>query len=138
MGLSVKSGKVYLTKGGNSTFLELAALTVSASATENIFNNLSITFSSEGGNCTNTTTNAQGEELSVSTTGNRSVGEISWYTGDSDSYCIGMEAPGWNSQLLDPNLRIVSYSATTPLPEPATATLSLLTLAGLAVRRRRK
>lgn len=121
----MQNGKVYLTKGGNSNFLELTELTVSNSAAESVFNNLAITFSSDGVNCTNTTTNAQGEELSVSTSGNQSVGEISWYAGDSNSYCIGMEAPGWESQNLNSSLRLVSFSATTPLPEPAAATLSL-------------
>lgn len=138
VGLSVQNGKVYLTKGGNSTFLELALLTVSDSPTENIFNNLAITFSPDGVSCTNTTTNTLGEELSVSTSANQSVGEISWYAGDSNSYCIGMEAPGWEGMNLNSSLRIVSFSATTPLPEPAAATLSLLALAGLAARRRRK
>ena len=38
----------------------------------------------------------------------------------------------------DASIKTVSYLATAPIPEPTTATLSLLALAGLAARRRRK
>ncbi len=56
-----------------------------------------------------------------------------------DEYTLGYRGPGWDGQMtmvnISTNSMLVTYKA---IPEPATATLSLLALAGLAARRRRK
>ena len=81
----------------------------------------------------------------------KTLGNITWNTDASEvnKYSIGIKAPGWvdgatglnDSGCQMANLTITYTAAPTGgdvVPEPATATLSLLALAGLAVRRRRK
>lgn len=55
-------------------------------------------------------------------------------------YSIGFKAPGWQGNSgLSNNFTTTGITISThTIPEPATATLSLLALAGLAARRRRK
>ena len=76
-----------------------------------------------------------------------SMSDMSWATmgwseGSSryDEYTLGAQGPGWEAHKklvhITPSNMTVKYVA--PVPEPATATLSLLALAGLAARRRRK
>ncbi len=101
------------------------------------------------------TTTLNGVTSSAST-----LGEISWPTitdtesedygklnmAEINKYSIGNKAPGYNSGangILDSGSKIanlsISYTAApVSVPEPTTATLSLLALAGLAARRRRK
>ncbi len=53
-------------------------------------------------------------------------------------YSIGVEAPGWTGSSLNDNFTTTGITITSvAVPEPTTATLSLLALAGLAARRRR-
>ncbi len=51
-----------------------------------------------------------------------------------DGIIFNSNYTGWSDQ----NMAVVSFNAVPSIPEPATATLSLLALAGLAARRRRK
>ena len=76
----------------------------------------------------------------------KTLGAVSWDASEAErnKYSIGIKAPGWNegaTGLNDSGCKIanmtISYTAA-PIPEPTTATLSLLALAGLAGRRRRK
>lgn len=81
----------------------------------------------------------------IATSNAITLGSINW---DSDAnenqkYSIGITAPGWETQgcsgLNDSGCKIANMSVTySPVPEPTTATLSLLALAGLAARRRRR
>ena len=60
---------------------------------------------------------------------------------ERNKYSIGVKAPGWNSGatgLNDSGCKIANMTISYTVPEPATATLSLLALCGLAARRRRK
>ncbi len=75
----------------------------------------------------------------------KTLGAVSWDASEAErnKYSIGIKAPGWNSGatgLNDSGCKIanmsIAYTAA-PIPEPTTATLSLLALAGLAARRRR-
>ena len=56
-----------------------------------------------------------------------------------DEYTLGFKGPGWDGKRtmvqVSTDSMLVTYKA---IPEPTTATLSLLALAGLAARRRRK
>ena len=82
---------------------------------------------------------------SAASTATVSISDIDWYTGTADGgdtqnemYSIGHRAPGWNNDGLNGtklSSLSVSYAA---VPEPSTAALSLLALAGFAARRRRK
>ena len=76
----------------------------------------------------------------------KTLGAVSWDASEAErnKYSIGIKAPGWNSDatgLNDSGCKIanmsIAYTAA-PIPEPTTATLSLLALMGLAARRRRK
>ncbi len=76
----------------------------------------------------------------------KTLGAVSWDASEAErnKYSIGVKAPGWDSGatgLNDSGCKIanmtISYTAA-PIPEPTTATLSLLALASLAARRRRK
>lgn len=76
----------------------------------------------------------------------KTLGTVSWDASEAErnKYSIGIKAPGWDSGatgLNDSGCKIanmtIAYTAA-PIPEPTTATLSLLALAGLAARRRRK
>ncbi len=56
-----------------------------------------------------------------------------------NKYTLGYRGPGWDGGLPMANISTDSMLVTyTAIPEPATATLSLLALCGLAARRRRK
>ncbi len=59
-----------------------------------------------------------------------------------NGYEVGATASSNYSNIVDANLANVEYTLkdipAAAIPEPATATLSLLALAGLCVRRRRK
>ena len=71
------------------------------------------------------------------------LGTVTWANeGDErNKYSIGVKAPGWNSGatgLNDSGCKIANMTISYTVPEPATATLSLLALCGLAARRRRK
>ena len=69
-----------------------------------------------------------------------------WYTGSDNGgeiqnhrYSFGHKAPGWNEETFGGNFHTTGLTITSvSVPEPTTATLSLLALAGLAARRRRK
>ena len=69
-----------------------------------------------------------------------------WYTGTENGgetqnymYSFGHRAPGWTGQTFGGNFHTTGVTITSQtVPEPATATLSLLALTGLAARRRRK
>ena len=81
----------------------------------------------------------------------KALGSITWDSAadERNKYAIGIKAPGWNSgatglndsgcKIANMTVSYVGYTTESPIvPEPATATLSLLALAGLAARRRRK
>ena len=59
-------------------------------------------------------------------------------TAENEKYSIGFNAPGYNNYTIaDGGTKIANFSVKS-IPEPTTATLSLLALCGLAARRRRK
>lgn len=68
-----------------------------------------------------------------------SLSDIVWSNTEEQNtkYSIGVNAPGWTAYPLN-TLQVANMSVSFTVPEPATATLSLLALAGLAVRRRRR
>lgn len=72
------------------------------------------------------------------------LGDITWADSDAErnKYSIACQAPGYTAQrgLNDSGCKMygTKVSYTYNVPEPATATLSLLALAGLCARRRRK
>ncbi|MDO4410831.1 MAG: PEP-CTERM sorting domain-containing protein [Akkermansia sp.] len=73
----------------------------------------------------------------------KSIGDIAWDANPDEvnKYSIGIKAPGWDSGatgLNDSGCKIANMSISyAPVPEPATASLSLLGLAALMIRRRR-
>ena len=65
-----------------------------------------------------------------------------WYTGSDETenyrYSFGHRAPGWNQETFGGNFHTTGLTITSvSVPEPTTATLSLLALCGLCARRRR-
>ena len=73
----------------------------------------------------------------------KTLGSVTWDNAEDErnKYSIGIKAPGWNSGatgLNDSGCKIANMTISYTVPEPTTATLSLLSLAGLAARRRRK
>lgn len=84
--------------------------------------------------------------LGDTTSAAKTLGAVTWdaSAAERNKYSIGIKAPGWPegaTGLNDSGCKIanmsIAYTAA-PIPEPTTATLSLLALAGLAARRRRK
>ncbi|MGN0864929.1 MAG: PEP-CTERM sorting domain-containing protein [Akkermansia sp.] len=68
------------------------------------------------------------------------LSDVEWDNSEAErnKYSIGVRAPGYDEMALN-GLKVANMSVSlTQTPEPATATLSLLALAGLATRRRRK
>ena len=60
------------------------------------------------------------------------------YGRQCDKYSVNCKAPGWETHQVASITKLTSGTATyKAIPEPATATLSLLALAGLCARRRR-
>ena len=73
----------------------------------------------------------------------KTLGSVTWDNAEDErnKYSIGIKAPGWTSGatgLNDSGCKIANMTVSYTVPEPTTATLSLLALAGLAARRRRK
>ena len=64
---------------------------------------------------------------------NKAIIDEDWYTHNLDNRGLQDVAMGY-----DADTGTLYFSATAPIPEPTTATLSLLALAGLAARRRRR
>lgn len=145
IGLSLYQGKVYITLGSTRS-VELGEVEVSVdSVNGNRLNEVAITFADggytgtinkEGANDTFTKTTFSGTLSSTSVTWNSTTAS------ENEKYSIGMEAPGWTGQNLASNSVLLKSAsatvATYAIPEPTTATLSLLALCGLAARRRRK
>ena len=145
IGLSLYKGKVYLTLG-NSRSTELGSVQVSVNQVNgNRLNEVTITFANGGYTGTINKEGANDIFTTDTFSGTLSSTAVTWHTTDStenEKYSIGMKAPGWTTENLASNsvlLKSASATVTTyTIPEPATATLSLLALAGLAGRRRRK
>ena len=114
---------------------------------EDVANDVIITLTGlpETGSATASIT-INGEKQSVK---NLTWDNMAWDTSENEAdrlkerikYSLGQKAPGYSDNLIR-NLTIdsmtVTYTAAPSIPEPATATLSLLALCGLASRRRRK
>lgn len=145
IGLSLYKSNIYLTLGGSRS-TALGALQVSVDGTNgNRLNEVSITFANGG--YTGTIKKEGSDDIFTTSTfsGTLSSTDISWNTtsaSENEKYSIGMQAPGWTGEALTANsvlLKSASATVTTyTVPEPTTATLSLLALVGLAARRRRK
>lgn len=119
---------------GTATDSEFAAAKSDIRLATNAWNAITFTLSN------NQWTASLNGETSAATT----LGSITWNADSAEvnKYSIGIKAPGWNSGatgLNDSGCKIANMTVayTAPVPEPATATLSLLALAGLAMRRRR-
>ena len=84
------------------------------------------------------TTIAKGVEYTLSVAGatGAMTPTLSWV--DADGATQTLTAGSYNGNMNGHNANMVSAVNTELIPEPATATLSLLALAGLAARRRRK
>lgn len=115
----------------------LAAAQSNVQLTKDAWNTITFTLSNNKWTASNGTTTSDAVTL----------GAINWDTEDASEnrkYSIAIPAPGWESQgcsgLNDSGCKIanMTVSFTPAVPEPTTATLSLLALAGLAARRRRK
>ena len=92
---------------------------------------------------TNLTTRYEGGNFSFSSvdssvTGNGDVAGKTMFWTDGGSAAYKLLGVTDMSSLEGDNTQFVSYLTTKTIPEPTTATLSLLALAGLAARRRRK
>lgn len=132
--LGLVNGKLGLVNGNLNSVPENAL-----SLTANTWT--SVTVSLLGSDVTITLTPTGSEESATYTS---TLNTISWFTGSEDGgdtqnemYSLGHQAPGWNNNGLNgtklANLS-VSYA---PIPEPTTATLTVIALAGLVLRRRR-
>ena len=84
------------------------------------------------------TTIAKGVEYTLSVAGatGAMTPTLSWV--DAEGIAQSLTAASYNGNMNGHNANMVSAVNTELIPEPATATLSLLALAGLAARRRRK
>lgn len=145
LGLSLYKGEVYLTLGETRS-TKLGGVQVSVdSVNGNRLNEVSITFAN-GGYTGYIKKEGDNDVFSNSTfSGTLLASSVTWNTGNASEnkkYSIGMQAPGWTGENLGSNSVLLKSAsatiATYAVPEPTTATLSLLALAGLAARRRRK
>lgn len=135
----LSNGYISMTTG-TATDNHFSAAKTDLRLTANSWNTITYTLSNNKWTATLGTTTSVAKEL----------GTITWDTSADqvNKYSIGVKAPGYNSGatgLNDSGCKIanmtIAYTAapSTPVvPEPTTATLSLLALAGLAARRRRK
>lgn len=118
---------------GTATDSEFAAAKSDVQLTANEWNTITFTLSNNQWTATcNGVTSAA-----------KTLGEVTWADTEAErnKYSIGIKAPGWSSGatgLNDSGCKIANMTVSYTVPEPATATLSLLALAGLAARRRRK
>ena len=141
LGINLYNQHVYITLGGVNTY-DLGTVTVSSGTNGNRMNDVAITLSN--GTYTATITEPSGNTTATKTvTGVLTNEDITW-DHESARVAIGMIASGWLGNDFTSNggvlLKSASATVTTyalPVPEPTTATLSLLALAGLAARRRR-
>ncbi|MBQ4593317.1 MAG: PEP-CTERM sorting domain-containing protein [Akkermansia sp.] len=145
IGLALYKGGVYLTLGDTRS-TKLGDVNVSVNNDNgNRLNEVAITFANggytgtinkEGSNDAFTTTSFSGVLKSTDVTWNAST------PSENAKYSIGMRAPGWTGENLGSNAVLLKSASATvstyAVPEPTTATLSLLALAGLAARRRRR
>ncbi len=133
---AIGAGKIAFYTGSKSD-ADVIAAGVGSAISEDTWTHVSVTLS--GGNWTAYINGAQTGEK-------QELGDIAWADSDSEKYkySVGCKAPGYNAQrgMNDSGSKMygttVSYTYTPAVPEPTTATLSLLALAGLAARRRRK
>lgn len=130
------TGRLSVFKGNASndadyvTKAEAVGVDTSEAMTLNAWNKVQVTFSKD-----------YAVEISLNDTviGSTTLSEISW-TNESANYCFGETAPGWKDDGQKPfndSGAMIANVKVAYTPEPATATLSLLALAGLAARRRR-
>lgn len=131
----LSNGYISMTTG-TAVDSSFSAVKTDLRLTENAWNTITFTLSNNQWTAT----------LGGVTSEAKTLGAVSWDASEAErnKYSIGIKAPGWNSGatgLNDSGCKIanmsIAYTAA-PIPEPTTATLSLLALAGLAARRRRK
>ena len=131
----LSNGYISMTTG-TAVDSSFSAVKTDLRLTENAWNTITFTLSNNQWTAT----------LGGVTSDAKTLGAVSWdaSAAERNKYSIGIKAPGWNSGatgLNDSGCKIanmsIAYTAA-PIPEPTTATLSLLALAGLAARRRRK
>ena len=131
----LSNGYISMTTG-TAADNEFAAAKTELRLTANAWNTITYTLSNNKWTAT----------LGGVTSDAKTLGDVSWdaSAAERNKYSIGIKAPGWDAGatgLNDSGCKIanmsIAYTAA-PIPEPTTATLSLLALAGLAARRRRK
>lgn len=144
-GLSLYKQHIYLTLDGQSTGKgkDLGAITLAYTDGEvkYVLNDVAVTIADGKVQATINGVEQTAHDLAWE--------DVRWYTGSDGTanteiyrYVVGQQAGGWTGQNLTgiANTTLQNFSASykaAPIPEPATATLSLLALAGLCARRRR-
>ena len=123
--LGVDNGGRLVFASNSSYSQDVSNLTLSANTWTHVC------FTLEGGVATITAGN---ETVTVN-----NMSDIVWADSDDENskYSIGVKAPGYTDFPLS-TLQVANMSVSLTTPEPTTATLSLLALAGLAARRRRR
>jgi MYXO-CTERM domain-containing protein len=146
IGLALYQGKVYLTSG-EDRFTELGSVQMSVNQDNgNRLNEVAITFANGGYTGTINTEGADDIYTTTTFSGVLSSSDLTWHPTELEyntQYAIGSKGPGWwpHENLSANSVLLKSASATVTtyaIPEPTTATLSLLALVGLAARRRRQ
>ena len=132
---------------GTATDTEFSAVKSDVRLTANAWNTITFTLSNNQwtATCNGVTSAAQtlGTVTWAQEDDKNADGSVKWIDGveaERNKYALGIKAPGWvdgATGLNDSGCKIANMTVSYTVPEPATATLSLLALAGLAARRRR-
>ena len=131
---------------GTATDTEFSAVKSDVRLTANAWNTITFTLSNNQWTATCNGVTSAAKTLGTVTWAQESdkdaEGNDVWADAEAErnKYAIGIKAPGWTSGatgLNDSGCKIANMTVSYTVPEPATATLSLLALAGLAARRRR-
>lgn len=144
LSLNIINGTLYLGKKDSEKVYKLGTLktyTLGSEPTTSDFNTISVVIS--GGTVSATINDVlTADAITLPAADSEDWGWYSNTNTDTEkgmelySFSLGNQAPGYGNNMSNQGTKIAGYSIT-HTPEPATATLSLLALAGLAARRRR-